>query len=450
MDASQNFTHGSHPFTSGHNTNFMVNENIADAVRRKIPERITNVKGTGAYGKFTVTHDISLYCKASLFSDVGNECRLFARFSAMHGEKGSADTERDVRGFALKLYTQEGNWDLVGNNMPVFSVKDAANFPSFMRSQGRNFQTNMKSATAMWDFHSQHPETLHQLLMLMSDRGKPAGYRYMHGFGTHTFSMINAQRERFWVKFHLKSKQGIKNFDGYEVAGSDFAHADLVEVIEKGEFPQWTMFIQVMTEEQANTSRWNPFDVTKVWLHDEFPLIEVGELELNEIPKNYFTHVEQATFSPANIIPGIGFSSDPMLQARLFSYTDAQRHRVGINSKELDVNQSLVESNAKYFADELRSTSTVNLNNIYENEDDHYTQPGLFYTKALRVNIRERLIQNLVDAMKEISGPTKDTVINRQLCHFFRANIELGVKIATGLQVNIDANMMGHTFDGGH
>src|SRR5690606_10156533 len=348
-------------------TGFMVNENIAEAVRRKIPERVTNVKGTGAYGTFTVTRDITKYSKAKIFAEVGNQCRVFARFSAMHAEKGTCDSDRDVRGFALKFYTEEGNWDLAGNNMPVFFVKDAANFPRLMRSQGRDFHTNMKSATAMWDFYSLHPETLHQLLMLMSDRGTPSGYRHIHGFGTHTFSMINAQNERFWVKFHFKAKQGIKNLKLRDIVKSDFAQEDLVKAIETENFPKWSLYVQVMTQEQVKNSRWNPFDVTKVWLHDEFPLIEVGELELNEIPKDYFMHVEQAAFSHANIIPGIGFSPDRLLQARLFSYTDAQRHRVGINAKELAVNQSSTKNSVQHFEDEVRNAATANLTNIYEN-----------------------------------------------------------------------------------
>ncbi|UJF31050.1 catalase [Kaistella sp. 97-N-M2] len=461
---------------------FILQENLAHFVRERIPERIVHAKGSGAYGKFTVTHDISKYTKAKLFSKVGNECRMFARFSTVGGEKGSADTERDPRGFALKFYTEDGNWDLVGNNTPVFFIKDAKKFPDFIHTQKRVPKTNLKSATMMWDFWSFNPESLHQVLVLMSDRGTPHGYRHMHGFGSHTYSMINDSNERVWVKFHFRTQQGIKNFtqeDAVKMKGEnpDFAQEDLVEAIEKGNFPKWTLFIQVMTEEQAKEFRWNPFDVTKVWFHEEFPLIEVGEMELNEIPKNFFAHVEQAAFSPANLISGISFSPDKMLQGRLFSYPDAQRYRVGVNAHLLEVNRCPFEVNnyqrdgamadsrnyedaPNYFPNsfddiqpdatyknleyDLDSTNVAHFNRN-ENDDDHYTQPGLLFTKAMNQEQREHLIQNIVTSMRGISGPKKDEIINRQLCHFFRANIELGMKIAMGLQVNIDGNMMTHS-----
>lgn len=461
---------------------FILQENLAHFVRERIPERIVHAKGSGAYGKFTVTHDISKYTKAKLFSKVGNECRMFARFSTVGGEKGSADTERDPRGFALKFYTEDGNWDLVGNNTPVFFIKDAKKFPDFIHTQKRVPKTNLKSATMMWDFWSFNPESLHQVLILMSDRGTPHGYRHMHGFGSHTYAMINDSNERVWVKFHFRTQQGIKNFtqeDAVKMKGEnpDFAQEDLVEAIEKGNFPKWTLFIQLMTEEQAKEFRWNPFDVTKVWFHEEFPLIEVGEMELNEIPKNFFAHVEQAAFSPANLISGISFSPDKMLQGRLFSYPDAQRYRVGVNAHLLEVNRCPFEVNnyqrdgamadsrnyedaPNYFPNsfddiqpdatyknleyDLDSTNVAHFNRN-ENDDDHYTQPGLLFTKAMKQEQREHLIQNIITSMRGISGPKKDEILNRQLCHFFRANIELGMKIAMGLQVNIDGNMMTHS-----
>ncbi|WP_447951608.1 catalase [Chryseobacterium koreense] len=460
---------------------FVLQENLAHFVRERIPERIVHAKGTGAYGKFTVTHDISKYTKAKVFSNIGNSCKIFIRFSTVGGEKGSADTERDPRGFAIKFYTEDGNWDLVGNNTPVFFIKDAKKFPDFIHTQKRLPKTNLKSATAMWDFWGLNPESLHQVLILMSDRGTPFGYRFMHGFGSHTFSMINAENERVWVKFHLKSKQGIKNFTHEEAIrmkgeNPDFGQQDLVDAIEKGDFPKWTMYIQVMTEEQAQEFRWNPFDVTKVWFHDEFPLIEVGELELNEIPVNYFAHVEQATFSPLNLVNGISFSPDKMLQGRLFSYPDAHRYRVGVNSHLLEVNRcpyqtynyqrdgfmadsSNYQDAPNYFPNsfdgikpdesyqdfeyDLDSARVANFNRN-ENDDDHFTQPGLLYTKAMNQEEREHLVHNIVQSMQGISGPKRDEIINRQLCHFFRANIELGMKIAMQLQVNIDANMINH------
>ena len=461
---------------------FILQENLAHFVRERIPERIVHAKGSGAYGKFTVTHDISQYTKAKLFSKVGNECRLFARFSTVGGEKGSADTERDPRGFALKFYTEDGNWDLVGNNTPVFFIKDAKKFPDFIHTQKRLPSTNLKSATMMWDFWSLNPESLHQVLILMSDRGTPYGYRHMNGFGSHTFSMINAENERVWVKFHFKTKQGIKNFSNAEAVkmkgeNPDFAQEDLVYAIAEGNYPKWTLSIQVMTEEQAQEFRWNPFDVTKVWFHDEFPLIEVGEVELNEIPNNFFAHVEQSTFSPSNLISGISFSPDKILQGRLFSYPDAHRYRVGVNAHQLEVNRcpfavnnyqrdgfmadsSGYKDNPNYYPnsfDEVKpdadyknfeydlDATKVAHHNRNENDDDHYTQPGLLYTKAMTQENRENLINNIIDSMNKIAGPKKDEIINRQLCHFFRANIELGMKIAMGLQVNIDANMITHS-----
>src|SRR5690606_5999165 len=323
-------------------------EKLAHFNRERIPERVVHAKGTGAFGKFTVTNDITKYTCASLFSRVGNECRVFIRFSTVGGEKGSADTERDPRGFAVKFYTDEGNWDLVGNNTPVFFIKDSVKFPDFIHTQKRDPHTNLKSATMVWDFWSRAPESLHQVTTLFSDRGTPFSYRHMHGFGSHTFSMINAQGERVWVKYHFKTQQGIKNLSGDEavaLAGTDPDHAqrDLFNAIQAGDFPKWTLSIQVMREDQVlpweQRTGWSAFDVTKVWPHGDFPLIEVGVLELNRNPENYFAEVEQAAFSPANVPPGLGFSPDRMLQGRLFGYHDAQLYRVGTNHQHLPVNR---------------------------------------------------------------------------------------------------------------
>lgn len=299
----------------------------------------------------------------------------------------------------------------------------------------------------MWDFYSQNPESLHQIMMLMSDRGTPKGYRHMNGYGSHTFSMINEAKEKVWVKFHLKTQQGIQNFSREEAIRNsgehpDSAQEDLCDAIEQGIFPSWIMYIQVMTEEQAKNSRWNPFDVTKVWFQDEFPLIEIGKIELNEIPSDYFSHVEQAAFAPSNLIPGIGFSPDKMLQARLFSYPDSQRHRIGINAGQIQVNQSPFtgNQNPSLRQNEMDFSQYIAL----ETDEDHYTQPGLLYTKVMNTEDRNRLIHNIIESMKEIKGSQKDEIINRQLCHFFRANIEMGMKIAMGLQINIDANTLSH------
>lgn len=461
---------------------FILQENLAHFVRERIPERIVHAKGSGAYGKFTVTGDISKYTRAKLFSKVGNECKMFARFSTVGGEKGSADTERDPRGFALKFYTEDGNWDLVGNNTPVFFIKDAKKFPDFIHTQKRVPRTNLKDHTVMWDYWSLNPESLHQVLILMSDRGTPHGYRHMHGYGSHTFAMINDKNERHWVKFHFKSQQGIKNFNNEEATemkgkNPDFAQEDLVDAIDNGNFPKWTMQIQVMTEEQAKNFRWNPFDVTKVWPHSEYPLIDVGVMELNEVPVNYFAHVEQSTFAPSNLIDGISFSPDKMLQGRLFSYADAHRYRVGVNSHHLPVNACPFQVNnyqrdgymamgdnggdaPNYFPNSFDSITPDPSYKPFEEEldsahvaffdrnkddNDHYTQPGLLYSKAMNDEDRKNLIHNIVEHMKGIKGEKKDLIINRQLCHFFRANIDLGIKIAASLGVTIDASQMQHS-----
>ncbi len=312
--------------------------------RERIPERVVHTKGSGAYGTFKVTHDISKYTKAKIFSQIGNTCRIFLRFSTVGGEKGSSDAARDPRGFAIKFYTEDGNWDLVGNNTPVFFIKDPKKFSDFIHTQKRDPRTNLKSATMMWDFWSLNPESLHQVMILMTDRGTPLNYRNMDGFGSHTYSMINADNKRVWVKFHFKTQQGIKNLTGAQASQMhsvdlDHAQRDLIGAIDNKEFPRWTLKIQVMTEDEAKTFRWNPFDLTKVWPHAEFPLIEVGEIELNQVPNNYFAHVEQAAFAPSNLIDGIGFSPDRMLQGRILSYADAQRYRLGINYEQIPVNR---------------------------------------------------------------------------------------------------------------
>ncbi len=322
---------------------FWLMEKLAQFNREVIPERRMHAKGSGAHGTFKVTHDITKYTKAKIFSEIGKETEMFARFSTVAGERGAADDERDIRGFALKFYTEEGNWDLVGNNTPVFFFRDAMQFPDLNHAIKRDPRTNMRSPNNNWDFWSLLPEALHQVTIIMSERGIPKTLRHMHGFGSHAFSMINEQNERTWVKFHMRSQQGIENLtdeEAAEIVGADRENnqRDLYENIEEGNFPKWKMFIQVMTEEEAENMPYNPFDLTKVWYKGDFPLIEVGEFELNRNPDNYFQDVEQAAFSPASIVPGIGFSPDKMLQARLFSYADAQRYRLGVNHHQIPVN----------------------------------------------------------------------------------------------------------------
>ncbi len=321
-------------------------EKLAAFDRERIPERVVHAKGSGAFGEFIVTHDITKYTKAALFSKVGKRTPLLARFSTVAGERGAADTERDVRGFALKFYTDEGNWDLVGNNTPVFFIRDPLKFPDFIHTQKRDPKTNMRNPTAMWDFWSLSPESLHQVMILMSDRGIPKGYRHMHGFGSHTYSFFNEKNERFWVKFHFKTQQGIENYTNAEAAqivahDREASQRDLFDHIEQGNFPKWTMYIQVMREEEALSYKVNPFDLTKVWSHKDYPLIEVGYFELNRNANNYFAEIEQAAFNPANHIPGVGFSPDKMLQGRLFAYGDAHRYRLGVNFESIPVNRPL-------------------------------------------------------------------------------------------------------------
>jgi catalase len=455
---------------------YIFHEKTAHFNRERIPERVVHAKGSGAYGVFSVTNDITDFCRAKLFDKIGATCRVFVRFSTVGGEKGSADTERDPRGFAIKFYTEEGNWDLVGNNTPVFFIKDPKKFDDFIHTQKRDPGTNLKSPTMMWDYWSLNPESLHQVFILMSGRGTPYGYRYMHGFSSHTFSMLNKNNKRVWVKFHFKSQQGIKNFTGPEAdemrgKDPDFAQRDLIDAINRKDFPRWTLKIQVMTEEQAKVFKWNPFDITKIWPHKDFPLIEAGVMELNEIPANYFAEVEQAAFAPARVIDGIGYSPDKMLQGRLLSYPDAQRYRLGANYEQIPVNRCPYEVNnyqrdgsmrvdgnrggnpnyfpnsfdnikpdAKYKETPLPLDSAVAdwYDRNSPGEDDHYSQPAKLFNDVFSDSDREEMISNIVRSMNGISGVKRDEIINRQLCHFFRAEPKLGAAIAKGLNVNVD------------
>jgi len=459
---------------------YILHEKMAHFNRERIPERVVHAKGSGAYGTFTVTNDITKYTKAKIFNEVGKQTKMLLRFSTVGGEKGSADTERDPRGFALKFYTEDGNWDLVGNNTPVFFVKDPRKFGDFIHTQKRDPHTNMKSPTMMWDFWSLNPESLHQVFILMSDRGTPHGYRHMHGFGSHTFSMINAANERVFVKFHFLTAQGIKNFTNDEAGqmksqDMDFAQRDLIENIAAGNFPKWNMKIQVMTEQEAKTYHINPFDLTKVWPHSDYPLIDVGTIELNQNPENYFQDIEQAAFAPAHIVDGIGFSPDKMLQGRILSYPDAQRYRLGANYEQIPVNrcpfatnnyqrdgQMRVDGNGggnpNYFpnsfdsivvdesykepAQELDNSRADWYDRNAEGENDHYSQPGNLF-KIMVPEQKQNTINNIVGAMSGIDGPKKLDIINRQLCHWFRADVQLGMGVARGLGIELNpANFM--------
>ena len=320
-----------------------LNEKLANFVREVIPERRMHAKGSGAFGTFTVTHDITRYTRAALFSKVGKQTEMFARFTTVAGERGAADAERDIRGFALKFYTEEGNWDMVGNNTPVFFIRDPLKFPDLNKAVKRCPHTNLRSATYNWDYWTLLPEALHQVTIVMSDRGIPASYRHMHGFGSHTYSFWNAAGERYWVKFHFRTRQGIKNLSDAEaeaLVGKDREshQRDLFDAIARGDFPKWTLYVQVMPEADAEKVPYHPFDLTKVWPHKDYPLIEVGVFELNRNAENFFADVEQSAFAPSNLVPGIGVSPDRMLQARLTNYADAQRYRLGTNYQQIPVN----------------------------------------------------------------------------------------------------------------
>ncbi len=443
-------------------------EKLAHQNRERIPERVVHAKGSGAYGTLTVTNDISKYTKAKFLSKVGKQTEVFMRFSTVAGERGAADAERDVRGFSVKAYTEEGNWDMAGNNTPVFFVRDPLKFPDFIRTQKRHPSTNLRSNTAMWDFWSLSPESLHQVTILMSDRGLPQGYRFLNGYGSHTYSFINAENERFWVKFHFKTMQGHKfwtNAEGEEIVGKDreSAQRDLYEAIEAGDFPRWKFCVQIMPEADADKTSYNPFDLTKVWPHGDYPLIEVGILELNRNAKHYFAEVEQASFSPSNIVPGIGFSPDKMLQARIFSYADAHRYRVGTHYEALPVNRPRCPVN-HYHADgamlgdipergnawyEPNSFSGPQEDKAYSEPplkisgdadrydhregNDDYSQAGALF-RLMPPDSQARLFSNIAAAM---AGVPED-IVRRQLVHFHRADPAYGAGVAKALGITAD------------
>ena len=446
-------------------------EKLAHQNRERIPERVVHAKGWGAYGTLTVTNDISKYTRAAIFSEVGKETPLLIRFSTVAGELGAADAERDVRGFALKFYTEEGNWDLVGNNTPVFFIRDPLKFPDFIRTQKRHPKTNLRSPKAMWDFWSLSPESLHQITILMSDRGLPVAPMYMNGYGSHTFSFWNADGERFWVKFHFKTQQGHKHYTNAEATGvigasRESYQEELFGTIERGEFPRWTMYVQIMPENEAVSTSYNPFDLTKVWPHSDYPLIEVGTVELNRNPENYFAEIEQAAFSPSNVVPGIGFSPDKVLQARIFAYADAHRYRIGTHYESLPVNAPKCPVHHYHKDGSMRffESNTGNADAYYEpnsvggaTQDDTYREPPLMLSGEVdRHDHREgnddysqpralfelfddgqrsRLFSNIAETMDGI--PME--IIERQLEHFHRVHPAYadGVASALGISTNI-------------
>jgi catalase len=446
---------------------FHLLEKLAHQNRERIPERTVHAKGSGAYGTLTITKDITRYSRAKVFERVGKQTEAFLRFSTVAGERGAADAERDVRGFALRFYTDEGNWDIVGNNTPVFFVRDPLKFPDFIHTQKRHPRTNMRSPTAMWDFWSLSPESLHQVTILMSDRGLPQSYRNVDGFGSHTYSFINAQNERFWVKFHFKTQQGIKNWTNAEAAekvGQDREthQRDLYEAIERGEFPKWTFYVQVMPEADADKHWYNPFDLTKVWPHKDYPLIEVGVLELNRNPENYFAEVEQAALAPSNIVPGVSFSPDKMLQSRIFSYADAHRYRVGINHHQLPVNKPRCPVHTYHADGAMRLAGQANPDAYYEpnsfggpvqderhaepplriagdaarynhrDGNDDYRQPGDLF-RLMNADQKEQLFSNIAAAMEGVP----EEIVRRQLAHFTKADPAYAAGVARHLGLDL-------------
>ncbi|PLR74639.1 catalase KatA [Bacillus sp. UMB0728] len=442
-------------------------EKLAHFNRERVPERVVHAKGAGAHGYFEVTNDLTTYTKASFLSEVGKRTPLFIRFSTVAGELGSADTVRDPRGFAVKFYTEEGNYDIVGNNTPVFFIRDAIKFPDFIHTQKRHPQTHLKNPNAVWDFWSLSPESLHQVTILMSDRGIPATLRHMHGFGSHTFKWVNQKGEGVWIKYHFKTEQGVKNLApeaAAKIAGEnpDYHTEDLFNAIENGDYPSWKLCVQIMPEKDAETYRFDPFDVTKVWSQKDYPLIEVGRMVLNKNPENYFAEVEQATFSPGTLVPGVDVSPDKMLQGRLFAYHDAHRYRVGANHQALPINRARNEVNNYQRDGQMRFDSNGGGSVYYEpnsfggpketpenkpapfavtgaadsvsyDHNDHYTQAGDLY-RLMSEEERSRLVENIVGAMKPVES---DEIKLHQIEHFFKADPEYGTKVAEGLGLQV-------------
>lgn len=444
-------------------------EKLAHFDRERIPERVVHAKGAGAYGYYEVTEDMSKYTRAKFLSPVGKRTEVFVRFSTVGGEKGSADAERDPRGFAVKFYTEEGNYDMVGNNTPVFFIRDPLKFPDFIHTQKRNPATNLKNPDMFWDFLSLTPESIHQVTILFSDRGTPRTYRNMNGYSSHTFKWYNAKGEFFWVQYHFKTEQGIQNLTRQEaelMKGKDPDHAtrDLHKAIERGEYPAWRVEVQLMTPEQASNYRFDPFNITKVWPHSDFPPITIGRMVLNRNPENYFAEVEQSAFSPANFVPGIAASPDKMLQGRLFSYHDTHRHRLGPNYHLLPVNASKSSHMTNYQRDGFMrfdnngggspnyypnsfggpepkaevaepdvTVSGIAARQKYTHPNDDFVQAGELYRKVMTDNDRDHLIGNIVEHL----GGAQKRIQLRQAVLFYKADPDYGRRVAEGLNLDL-------------
>ncbi|EDY44199.1 catalase [Streptomyces sp. SPB074] len=438
-------------------------EKLAHFNRERIPERVVHARGAGAYGTFTVTADVSRWTRARFLSEVGKRTETFLRFSTVAGNLGAADAVRDPRGFALEFYTEDGNYDLVGNNTPVFFIKDAIKFPDFIHTQKRDPYTGSQEPDNVWDFWGLSPESTHQVTWLFGDRGIPASYRHMNGYGSHTYQWNNAAGETFWVKYHFKTDQGIRTLTAEEAArlagaDPDSHQRDLREAIERGEYPSWTVQAQIMPAADAGHYRFNPFDLTKVWPHEDYPPIEIGRLELNRNPQNVFAEVEQSVFSPAHFVPGIGPSPDKMLQGRLFAYGDAHRYRVGINADHLPVNRPHAAEARTYSRDGFlydgrhagtknyepnsfggppaqtgqplwQPTGVSGATGTHEApahpEDDDFVQAGTLY-RLMPEDAKDRLITNLADS---ISGVSRDGIAERAIANFRKADGDFGKRL---------------------
>ncbi len=434
-------------------------EKLAHQNRERIPERVVHAKGWGAYGTLKITNSeiYEKYSKAAIFKP-GAETELITRFSTVAGEMGAADNERDVRGFAVKFYTEEGNWDLVGNNTPVFFIRDPNKFPDFVHTQKRHPKTNLRSTTAMWDYWSQSPEALHQITILFSDRGCPKTPMQMNGYGSHTYSLTNQAGERFWVKFHFKTQQGHAHYTNAEAAkmigqSREGYQEALFGAIEEGNNPKWDMKVQIMPEPDAENTPYNPFDLTKVWPHSDYPLIDIGVMELNRNPENYFNEIEQVAMSPSNIVPGIGFSPDKVLQARIFSYADAHRYRLGTHYESLPVNSPKcpvhhyhqagsmnfmgnksgnqeayyepnsfggAEQNSELAEPPLKISGDADRYNHREGNDD-YTQAGDLF-RLFDDGQKERLCMNIAETMQSVP----ENIIEKQMVYFDKADSSYG------------------------
>lgn len=440
-------------------------DEMAHFDRERIPERVVHAKGAGAFGHLEVTHDISKYCKASLFNKIGKKTPVGLRFSTVGGESGSADTARDPRGFAVKFYTEDGNWDVVGNNTPIFFIRDPVLFPSFIHTQKRNPTTHLKDANMFWDFITLRPETCHQVSFLFSDRGTPDGYRHMNGYGSHTFKLVNDKNEVHYCKFHFKTDQGIKNLSASragQLAGEnpDYAIEDLYNAIAKGDFPSWTLHIQVMTLAEAESYKHNPFDVTKVWSHHDFPLIQVGKLTLNRNPTNYFAEVEQIAFAPSHLVPGIEASPDKMLQGRIFSYGDTHRYRLGTNYLQIPVNCPFKVRNYQRDGASCFNDNQAGAPNYYPNsfsgpehnialseapivitgdakrydsgDEDNFSQCGIFWRTVLNEQERCNLIENMSGHLSAAAEFLQD----RAVANYSKCDADFGRRLKEALNVH--------------